>query len=54
MTLFEDIIYVFRAFIIIAGSILILSYGCAYIDGELYKRSIEEKAAHPKYKRHAK
>jgi len=54
MTLFEDIIYVFRAFVIISVSILILSYGCAYIDGELYKRSIEEKAAHPKYKRRAK
>ena len=54
MTMFEDIIYIFRAFVILVCGILVLTYGCAYIDGELYKRSIEEKSSHPKHKRRAK
>ena len=48
MTMFEDIIYIFRAFVILVCGILVLTYGCAYIDGELYKRSIEEQQKRPK------
>ena len=43
MTLFEDIIYVFRMFIIIAATMLALTYTAAYADGYFHAKAVHAK-----------
>jgi len=43
MTMFEDIIYVFRAFIIIAAAMFVLTYAAAYTDGYFHAKAVHAK-----------
>lgn len=43
MTLFEDIIYIFRAFIMIAATMLALTYTAAYADGYFHEKAVHAK-----------
>jgi hypothetical protein len=44
MTLFEDIIYIFRMFIIIVAGMLAITYTAAYLDGYFHAKAIHAKA----------
>ena len=44
MTLFEDIIYIFRAFILITAVMLALTYTAAYLDGYFHAKAVHAKA----------
>jgi len=44
MTLFEDIIYIFRMFIIIVAAMLALTYTAAYLDGYFHDKAVHAKA----------
>lgn len=44
MTMFEDIIYVFRMFIIIVAAMAALTYGAAYLDGYFHDKAVHAKA----------
>lgn len=43
MTLFEDIIYVFRMFVIIVAGILVVTYAAAYTDGYFHDKAVHAK-----------
>ncbi len=44
MTMFEDIIYIFRFFIIAAASLVALTYTVAYLDIYFYEQAVHAKA----------
>jgi|14BtaG_2_1085337.scaffolds.fasta_scaffold27463_2 hypothetical protein len=43
MTMFEDIIYIFRFFIIVAASLVTLTYTAAYLDGYFHEKAVHAK-----------
>ena len=43
MTLFEDIIYIFRTFIIIVAGMLVITYAAAYLDGYFHAKAVHAK-----------
>jgi len=43
MTMFEDIIYIFRFFIIVAASLVTLTYTAAYLDSYFHEKAVHAK-----------
>ena len=41
--MFEDIIYVFRMFIIIVAGMLVITYTAAYLDGYFHEKAVHAK-----------
>ncbi len=44
MTMFEDIIYVFRLFIIVSAAMIAITYTAAYLDGYFHAKAVHAKA----------